>query len=323
MLFPKESTGWLWSEPCCVSTHLLTVQFWASCPNVSHCKHLCPSITKPFGNNWSHIVMEGGRNTALCSVCTLHLVMLSSWIPPFQAETCFDWCAKGHGRGPTKRIPESWVTSVPVWQWIASASCPLIQNKKCGKPGKPATGQTWRLEFIACGKIMCVSFVHSNLPVDRGKPARPSRDLNWTAPQWCTSKSPQAFAPLPCSKWGELWVSVEAVLQSASVQVQAIQVVILLLINSVGDHLEWLCSNAYLENGLCLSHYRRYILDIIPAVASHRALRFLRHKMERQEITNWEAAQTVLVALHSSTPTRDVMEQATVGFCKHSKIALY
>uniref|UniRef100_A0A8C8AX48 Phosvitin n=1 Tax=Otus sunia TaxID=257818 RepID=A0A8C8AX48_9STRI len=53
--------------------------------------------------------------------------------------------------------------------------------------------------------------------------------------------------------------------------------------------------------------YRRYILDIIPAVSSHHALRFLRHKMERQELTNWEAAQTVLVALHSSTPTRDLI----------------
>ncbi|KFV05702.1 Vitellogenin-1 [Pterocles gutturalis] len=63
--------------------------------------------------------------------------------------------------------------------------------------------------------------------------------------------------------------------------------------------------------------YRRYILDIIPAVASHRALRFLRHKMERQELTNWEAAQTVLVALHSSSPTRDVMEEATLIVKKH------
>ncbi|KFQ39222.1 Vitellogenin-1 [Mesitornis unicolor] len=63
--------------------------------------------------------------------------------------------------------------------------------------------------------------------------------------------------------------------------------------------------------------YRRYILDIIPAVASHRALRFLRQKMERQELTNWEAAQTVLVALHSSTPTRDVMEEATQIVKKH------
>ncbi|KAF1660386.1 Vitellogenin-1, partial [Aptenodytes patagonicus] len=63
--------------------------------------------------------------------------------------------------------------------------------------------------------------------------------------------------------------------------------------------------------------YRRYILDIIPAVASHRALRFLRHKMERQELTNWEAAQMVLVALHSSTPTRDVMEEATLIVKKH------
>ncbi|NWI52084.1 VIT1 protein, partial [Calyptomena viridis] len=63
--------------------------------------------------------------------------------------------------------------------------------------------------------------------------------------------------------------------------------------------------------------YRRCILDIIPAVASHRALRFLRHKMERQELSNWEAAQTVLVALHSSTPTRDVMEEATLIVKKH------
>ncbi|NWX52403.1 VIT1 protein, partial [Steatornis caripensis] len=63
--------------------------------------------------------------------------------------------------------------------------------------------------------------------------------------------------------------------------------------------------------------YRRYILDIIPAVASHRALRFLRHKMERQELTSWEVAQTVLVGLHSSTPTRDVMEEATLIVKKH------
>ncbi|XP_074954089.1 vitellogenin-1-like isoform X3 [Phalacrocorax aristotelis] len=63
--------------------------------------------------------------------------------------------------------------------------------------------------------------------------------------------------------------------------------------------------------------YRRYILDIIPAVASLHALRFLRYKMERQELTNWEAAQTVLVALHSSTPTRDVMEEATLIVRKH------
>ncbi|XP_068879342.1 vitellogenin-1-like isoform X2 [Aphelocoma coerulescens] len=63
--------------------------------------------------------------------------------------------------------------------------------------------------------------------------------------------------------------------------------------------------------------YRRHILDIIPAVASHRALRFLRHKMERQELTNWEVTQTVLVALHSSTPAQDVMEEATLIVKKH------
>lgn len=164
--------------------------------------------------------------------------------------------------------------------------------------------------------------MHFYLPADRRKPARPSRDHIWTAFQWCTSKSPQAYAPLPCCKWGELWISVETVLKSASVQVQAIQVVNLLLINSVGGHLELLCSSTDLENGPCLSHSRRYFLDILPAVASHRALRFLRHKMEKQELTNWEVAQSVLVALHSSTPTQDVMEEATVGFFKHSNHSL-
>ncbi|XP_064576069.1 vitellogenin-1-like isoform X2 [Zonotrichia leucophrys gambelii] len=63
--------------------------------------------------------------------------------------------------------------------------------------------------------------------------------------------------------------------------------------------------------------YRRHILDIIPAVASHRALRFLRHKMERQELTSWEVTQTVLVALHSSPPTQDVMEEAMLIVKKH------
>uniref|UniRef100_A0A8B9PXA8 Phosvitin n=1 Tax=Apteryx owenii TaxID=8824 RepID=A0A8B9PXA8_APTOW len=63
--------------------------------------------------------------------------------------------------------------------------------------------------------------------------------------------------------------------------------------------------------------YRRYLLDIVPSVATHRALRFLRHKMERQELTNWEAAQTLLVGLHSSVPTRDVMEEATLIVKKH------
>lgn len=158
--------------------------------------------------------------------------MLTPWIPPFQTETCFDWRAKASGRGPTKRIPESWVASVPVWQWIASASCPLIQNKKCGKPGKvqPLDRLFVGVWNRCMGETMCVNFLHFNLPADRGKPSRPRRDHVWTACQWCTSKSPQAYAPLPCSKWGELRVSVEAVLQSASVQVRAIQVVILLLI---------------------------------------------------------------------------------------------
>lgn len=44
--------------------------------------------------------------------------------------------------------------------------------------------------------------------------------------------------------------------------------------------------------------------------------------MERQELTNWEMAQTVLMAFHSSSPTQDVMEEATVGFFKHSQITL-
>lgn len=91
---------------------------------------------------------------------------------------------------------------------------------------------------------------------------------------------------------------------------------------SAGDPLECLCPEAELENAACLSHCRRHILDIIPAVASHRALRFLRHKMERQELSSWEVTQTVLVALHSSTPTQDVMEEATVGFSKPSQTTL-
>uniref|UniRef100_A0A8C5X7S7 Phosvitin n=1 Tax=Malurus cyaneus samueli TaxID=2593467 RepID=A0A8C5X7S7_9PASS len=63
--------------------------------------------------------------------------------------------------------------------------------------------------------------------------------------------------------------------------------------------------------------YRRHILDIVPAASSHRALRFLRHKMDRQELSSWEMTQTVLVALHSSTPTRDLMEEATLIVKKH------
>lgn len=87
--------------------------------------------------------------------------MLSLWFPLFQAETCLDWCAKARGRGPTKRIPKTWVTSVPVWQWIASASHPLIQNKRCGKPGKISLWQTfgWRLESVHVGNSMWASCI--------------------------------------------------------------------------------------------------------------------------------------------------------------------
>uniref|UniRef100_A0A7M4FIM9 Vitellogenin-1-like n=1 Tax=Crocodylus porosus TaxID=8502 RepID=A0A7M4FIM9_CROPO len=56
--------------------------------------------------------------------------------------------------------------------------------------------------------------------------------------------------------------------------------------------------------------YRRWILDIIPAVADHTAIKFLRHKIERQELTELEAAQAVLMGLHLTTPTRDVVEEA-------------
>lgn len=73
---------------------------------------------------------------------------------------------------------------------------------------------------------MHVSFLHFHFSADRGKPARISRGDLWPASQWCTSKSPQDSAPLPCSKWGELRVGVEAILQSASIQVQAVKVVL-------------------------------------------------------------------------------------------------
>lgn len=91
-------------------------------------------------------------------VCTLHLVMFSSWGSPFQAETCFDWCAEAEGTGPTKRVPESWISSVSVWQWIASVSCPLIQNKRCGKPGKAQPlyrSFCWRFKYLHMGNYAC------------------------------------------------------------------------------------------------------------------------------------------------------------------------
>ncbi|EMP30297.1 Vitellogenin-1 [Chelonia mydas] len=56
--------------------------------------------------------------------------------------------------------------------------------------------------------------------------------------------------------------------------------------------------------------YRRLILDIIPAISTQSAIRFLRHKIERKELSDLEGAQAVLVGFHLSTPTRDVIEEA-------------
>lgn len=84
-----------------------------------------------------------------------------------------------------------------------------------------------------------------------------------------------------------------------------------------------MCSDAVLENDGCLSCYRRWILDIIPAVADHPAIKFLRHRIEGEELTELEAVQAVLVGLYLTTPTRDVVEEAGVGYIKNSQIFLY
>lgn len=214
---------------------------------ISTSKYICMQISLPSITRDCVVALQYGKAELLgfvFSVCNLHLVTFSSWGSPFQAETCFDWCAEAKGRGPTKRVPKSWVSAVSVWQWIASASCPLIQNKWCGKPGKAQPLDRFfagDLNPCTWGK-MHVSFLHFHLSADRGKPARIRRGHLWPAGQGCTSKSSQASASLPCSKRGELRISVEAILQPASIQVQAIKVVMLLLEtlwNACGQRQTW------------------------------------------------------------------------------------
>ncbi|XP_036610976.1 vitellogenin-1-like isoform X2 [Trichosurus vulpecula] len=56
--------------------------------------------------------------------------------------------------------------------------------------------------------------------------------------------------------------------------------------------------------------YRNLFLDIIPAVASIEAIRFLRLKIDQQELNAWEAFQTVLLSLHFCTATQEAVDEA-------------
>ncbi|KAM9000599.1 vitellogenin-1-like [Sarcophilus harrisii] len=58
------------------------------------------------------------------------------------------------------------------------------------------------------------------------------------------------------------------------------------------------------------SIHRRLFLDVIPAVANIKSVKFLRLKLEQQELSLWETLQTVLVSLHFCTATQEVMEEA-------------
>ncbi|XP_043860011.1 vitellogenin-1-like [Dromiciops gliroides] len=56
--------------------------------------------------------------------------------------------------------------------------------------------------------------------------------------------------------------------------------------------------------------YRSLFLDIIPAVASIEAIRFLRLKINQQELSEWETFQAVLVSLHFCTATQEAINEA-------------
>ncbi|KAJ1171461.1 hypothetical protein NDU88_003322 [Pleurodeles waltl] len=60
------------------------------------------------------------------------------------------------------------------------------------------------------------------------------------------------------------------------------------------------------------SEYRRWILDAIPAIGSPMALKFLRHYIKRAELTDFEAAQAVLVGLHLIKADHDAVAEAAM-----------
>ncbi|XP_078506479.1 vitellogenin-1-like [Lissotriton helveticus] len=60
------------------------------------------------------------------------------------------------------------------------------------------------------------------------------------------------------------------------------------------------------------SEYRRWILDAVPAIGNPTALKFLRHYIERAELTEFEAAQAVLVGLHLIKADHDAVAEAAM-----------
>ncbi|XP_053549158.1 LOW QUALITY PROTEIN: vitellogenin-like [Bombina bombina] len=56
--------------------------------------------------------------------------------------------------------------------------------------------------------------------------------------------------------------------------------------------------------------YRRWILDAIPAIANPLSLRFLKHKIDIKELTEFEAAQTVLMTLHLIKADHEAIAEA-------------
>ncbi|XP_069498840.1 vitellogenin-like [Ambystoma mexicanum] len=58
--------------------------------------------------------------------------------------------------------------------------------------------------------------------------------------------------------------------------------------------------------------YRRWILDAVPAIANPMAIKFLRHKMEAAELTEFEAVQAVLVGLHLIKADHEAVAEAAM-----------
>nr|XP_020831137.1 vitellogenin-1-like [Phascolarctos cinereus] len=56
--------------------------------------------------------------------------------------------------------------------------------------------------------------------------------------------------------------------------------------------------------------FRSLFLDIIPAVASLQAMKFLRLKTDQQELNAWETFQSVLLTLHFCTTTQEAVDEA-------------
>ncbi|XP_053326328.1 vitellogenin-1-like [Spea bombifrons] len=56
--------------------------------------------------------------------------------------------------------------------------------------------------------------------------------------------------------------------------------------------------------------YRRWILDAIPAIANPLTLRFLKHKIDEKDLTEFEATQAALLALHLIKANHEALTEA-------------